>query len=246
MDGSGPAMMKFDSVKKAYGEIEVFRSVDLDIRSGVHCLVGRNGAGKTTLIRLGLGMTEPDAGVVRLFRENPWSSPRATRRVGVQFEADELLEFLTPMEFLNYCGVLYGLEPGSIRSRAASLLDRFEVPRRGRLCHELSTGNRRQLSLAAALLHEPEFLVLDEPFRGLDPVAVARLCRTLRCFAVGGRGVLLSSHRLELVREIADSAYLVADGAVVPWDTDGCTAFYEETDAVTAEEAKEARVANAS
>ncbi len=222
------AMLRLDSVDKSYGDLEVLSSVDLEIGAGVQCLVGRNGAGKTTLMRLGLGLTEPDAGTVRMFGQDPRLHPEAMARVGILLEEDELFDFLRPLEFLEYCAVLHGLKVGDARRRAVELLEALEVPTADRLCHQLSTGNRRQLALAAALLHEPELLILDEPFNGLDPVAVARLCRMLREFAAGGRGVLLSSHRLELVEEIADQVCFVADCAVTPWSPERVKDWYDE------------------
>ena len=179
-------MLWLDSVSKSYGDLEVLRSVDLQIGAGVQCLVGRNGAGKTTLMRLGLGLTEPSGGRARMFGFDPRLHPEIMTKVGILLEEDELFDFLRPLEFLDYCAALYGLDAGAARARAVDLLETLEVPTSGRLCHQLSTGNRRQLALAAALLHEPELLILDEPFSGLDPVAVARLCRMLRDFAAEG------------------------------------------------------------
>ena len=240
MGGDGMTMLWLDSVDKSYGDLEVLRSVNLEIGSGVQCLVGRNGAGKTTLMRLGLGLTEPNEGRVRMFGFDPHLQPEIMARVGILLEEDELFDFLRPLEFLDYCAALYGLDAGAARARAVDLLETLEVPTSGRLCHQLSTGNRRQLALAAALLHEPELLILDEPFSGLDPVAVARLCRMLRNFAADGRGVLLSSHRLELVEEIADQVYFVADCAVTPWSAERVKAWYDELRAVGAGERVEA------
>jgi len=165
-------MLCFDSVDKSYGDLEVLRSVNLEIGSGLQCLVGRNGAGKTTLMRLGPGLTEPNGGTVRMFGFDPRVHPEAMARAGILLEADQLFHFLRPLEFLDYCSALYGL--------------------------------------------------------GLDPVAVARLCRMLRDFAANGRGVLLSSHRLELVEEIADRVYFVADGAVTPWSPERVKTWYDE------------------
>lgn len=229
-------MLWLDSVDKSYGDLEVLRSVNLEIGAGVQCLVGRNGAGKTTLMRLGLGLTEPSAGTVRMFGYDPRLHPEVMARVGILLEEDELFDFLRPVEFLDYCAALYGLDAGEARTRAVDLLEAMEVPGSDRLCHQLSTGNRRQLALAAALLHEPELLILDEPFNGLDPVAVARLCRMLRNFAANGRGVLLSSHRLELVEEIADQVYFVADCAVTLWSPERVKAWYDELRVVSAGE----------
>ncbi|MCY3931809.1 MAG: ABC transporter ATP-binding protein [Acidobacteria bacterium] len=237
MGGDGvTTMLWLDSVDKSYGDLEVLRSVNLEIGAGVQCLVGRNGAGKTTLMRLGLGLTEPRAGTVRMFGYDPRLHPEVMARVGILLEEDELFDFLRPLEFLDYCAALYGLDAGKARTRAVDLLEAMEVPGSDRLCHQLSTGNRRQLALAAALLHEPELLILDEPFNGLDPVAVARLCRMLRNFAANGRGVLLSSHRLELVEEIADQVYFVADCAVTLWSPERVKAWYDELRVVSAGE----------
>ena len=93
-----------------------------------------------------------------MFGFDPRLHPEIMARVGILLEDDELFDFLRPLEFLDYCAALYGLDAGAARARAVDLLETLEVPTSGRLCHQLSTGNRRQLALAAALLHEPELL----------------------------------------------------------------------------------------
>jgi len=205
-------MLELRSVSKAWGATSVLDRVSLSVTSGLNFLVGRNGAGKTTLIRIALGLVSPDAGEVRLFGQNPLARPQAARDAGILLEKNELFEFLTPLEFLDYCAALRGLDGRSARTRALDLLEEFEVPPSDRLCRELSTGMARQVGLAAALLHQPKLLVLDEPFRGLDPLATDRLCGLLQRFAEGGGAALIASHRLSRIEEIADSVWILRNG----------------------------------
>ncbi len=200
---------------KDYGEIHAVRRVDLEVRSGeIYGFLGRNGAGKTTTIRMLLGLVRPSAGEISLFG----SSLRADRagvlrRIGYLVEGAAAYPNLTVRENLEMQRRLTGSPRGSVE-RAMSLV-RLEASA-GRRAGRLSLGNKQRLSLARALLHEPELLVLDEPANGLDPAGIVEIRGLLRRLAdEKGVTVFMSSHLLDEVEQLADRIGIVHEGLLV-------------------------------
>jgi len=183
--------------------------------------VGRNGSGKTTTMRITLGVLQPDAGSVR-WQGRPVDGA-ARRRFGYMPEERGLYPKMRVHEQLVYLARLRGTPKGVARSRATELLEVLEVvgdP--GARMETLSLGNQQRVQLAAALVHEPDVLVLDEPFSGLDPVGVDVLAGVLRRQArEGGVPVVFSSHQLELVERVCDEVVLIDHGRVVANGTIG-------------------------
>jgi ABC-2 type transport system ATP-binding protein len=176
--------------------------------------LGPNGAGKTTAMRTIFGLVEPDAGTV-LWNGLP-IGPAERLRFGYMPEERGLYPRMPVGEQLAYFGALHGLDDRGARAAADEWLDRLELGGRGEArLEELSHGNQQRAQLAASLLHEPELLVLDEPFAGLDPLAVKTLAAIIRDETARGAAVLFSSHQLDLVEDICEDVAIVDHGRVV-------------------------------
>ena len=180
--------------------------------------MGRNGAGKTTTMRIALGVLAPDAGVVR------WLGVpltfEARRRIGYMPEERGLYPKMHVAEQLAYLGELHGMTGAEAREAALGWLERFGLAdRRDAELQALSLGNQQRVQLAAALVFGPDVLVLDEPFAGLDPVAVDVMAGVLRERADAGVPVIFSSHELELVERLCDRVGIIDHGRMVACGT---------------------------
>jgi ABC-2 type transport system ATP-binding protein len=176
--------------------------------------LGPNGSGKTTAMRAVFGLVEPDAGAL-LWGGRPIGLTERLR-FGYMPEERGLYPRMPLREQLVYFGSLHGLTAAAARTAASEWLERLALAdRSGAKVEELSHGNQQRAQLAAALLHEPELLVLDEPFAGLDPLAVRTLAEVLRGEAARGAAVLFSSHQLELVEDVCEDVAIIDHGRVV-------------------------------
>jgi ABC-2 type transport system ATP-binding protein len=176
--------------------------------------LGPNGAGKTTAMRAVFGLVQVDSGEV-LWRGRPVRLEERLR-FGYMPEERGLYPRMPVREQLEYFGGLHGLDAGVSRAAARKWLDRLGLADRGEAkLEELSHGNQQRAQLAAALVHEPELLVLDEPFAGLDPLAVRTLAEVLRGEAARGAAVVFSSHQLELVENICEEVVIIDHGRIV-------------------------------
>lgn len=200
---------------KRFGEVTALDGVSLAVRPG-HVLgfLGPNGAGKTTAMRAIFGLVELDAGELTWAGRPVALSERL--RFGYMPEERGLYPRMALGEQLVYFGSLHGLSTGAARAAASKWLQRLGLAdRAGAHLEELSHGNQQRAQLAAALLHEPELLVLDEPFAGLDPLAVRTLAEVLRGEAARGAAVLFSSHQLDLVEHVCQDVAIIDHGRVV-------------------------------
>ena len=206
-------------ISKRYGDLVALENLTFDVRAGeLFGFVGRNGAGKTTTMRIALGVLAPDAGVVR------WLGVpltfEARRRIGYMPEERGLYPKMHVAEQLAYLGELHGMTGAEAREAALGWLDRFGLAdRRDADLQALSLGNQQRVQLAAALVFGPDVLVLDEPFAGLDPVAVDVMAGVLRERAEAGVPVIFSSHELELVERLCDRVGIVERGRMVACGT---------------------------
>jgi ABC-2 type transport system ATP-binding protein len=176
--------------------------------------LGPNGAGKTTAMRAVFGLVEVDSGEV-LWRGRPVRLEERLR-FGYMPEERGLYPRMPVREQLEYFGALHGLDADAARAAARKWLERLGLADRGEAkVEELSHGNQQRAQLAAALVHEPELLVLDEPFAGLDPIAVRTLAEVLRGEAARGAAVVFSSHQLELVEDICEEVVIIDHGRIV-------------------------------
>jgi ABC-2 type transport system ATP-binding protein len=217
----GARVLEIDSISKRYGDIAALEDLTFDVRAGeLFGFVGRNGAGKTTTMRIVLGVLSADAGEVR------WGGVpldfATRRRIGYMPEERGLYPRMRLLEQLVYLGELHGMAPGGARRAATAWLDRFGLAdRRDDELQALSHGNQQRMQLAAALVCTPEVLVLDEPFAGLDPVALDVMTGVLREQADAGVAVVFSSHELDLVERICDRVGIVDRGRLVASGTVG-------------------------
>ena len=208
-------MLTFGDACKRFGAVQALDGCSFSVERGrMLGFLGPNGAGKTTAMRAIFGLVTLDAGDVR------WDGQPAglveRLRFGYMPEERGLYPRMQVGEQLEYLAQLRGLSANAARTAASKWLDLLGLTDRARAkVEELSHGNQQRAQLAAALLHEPELLVLDEPFAGLDPVAVQMLAEVLRGEAARGAAVLFSSHQLELVEDICEEVTIIDHGRIV-------------------------------
>jgi ABC-2 type transport system ATP-binding protein len=216
-DDRPPALL-LAGLTKTFSENTAVDRVDLTVPAGSFFgLVGPNGAGKTTVLSMAVGLLRPDAGCSAVFGVDMWSDPvRAKALIGVLPDNLALPERLTGRELLTFLGQLRGLDPATITERTGELLDVMDLEHVERtLVVDYSTGMRKKIGLATALLHAPRLLVLDEPFEAVDPVSAVALKKILARFVAGGGSVVLSSHVMALVEQLCDTVAIMVEGKVV-------------------------------
>ncbi|WP_280679855.1 ATP-binding cassette domain-containing protein [Cryobacterium sp. CG_9.6] len=207
-------MLDIKGISKRYGSKPVLTDVSFTVGNGrLTGFVGANGAGKTTTMRIILGVLTPDTGTVLIDGVAVTNSDR--RRFGYMPEERGLYPKMKVGEQLVYLARLHGLSTASARANTRSLLEQLGLAERaGDLVQALSLGNQQRAQIAAALVHDPEFLVLDEPFSGLDPLAVEAVTTVLTDYAATGAPVLFSSHQLDIVERLCDDLVIIADGQI--------------------------------
>ena len=208
-------VLEIDRISKRYGEVVALDGMTFDVRAGeLFGFVGSNGAGKTTTMRIALGVLAADSGQVR------WNGEPITfetrRRIGYMPEERGLYPRMKVLDQLVYLAELHGMSTNAAHRSAETWIARLGLrDRRGDDVQQLSLGNQQRVQLAAALVHEPDVLVLDEPFSGLDPVAVDVMSTVLREKAASGVPVVFSSHQLDLVERLCDRVGIVRSGTLV-------------------------------
>ena len=208
-------MLDVTDLRHSYGERVALAGVELTVDAGeIVGLVGRNGAGKTTTMRSVMGILKPDAGT--LTWEGRPIGPAERLRFGYMPEERGLYAQMRVLDQVVYFARLHGLESATAQANARAWLEQLGLGERAeeRLI-ALSHGNQQRVQLAVALVHEPELLVLDEPFAGLDPEAVESLSDVLRARAASGVAVLFSSHQLELVERVCRRVVILEAGRVL-------------------------------
>ncbi|TWX37438.1 ABC transporter ATP-binding protein [Frigoribacterium sp. ACAM 257] len=213
-----PVVLSIKGIVKRYGTTVAVEGVDLDVRAGsFYGIVGPNGAGKTTTLSIVTGLLRPDAGSVSVLGSDVWDDPAAAKRaLGVLPDRLRLFDRLTGAQLLYYSATLRGLDGVTARKRSADLAAAFGLQDAlGRLVADYSVGMTKKIALAAAVIHSPRVLVLDEPFESVDPVSAATVTEVLQRYVAGGGTVLLSSHSMDLVERICDSVAVIVDGHVL-------------------------------
>ena len=208
-------MLELRDLARAYGDVVALDGVSFSVPAGqMFGFVGPNGAGKTTAMRIVLGVLEPDRGEVR-WRGRAVDFAMRTR-FGYMPEERGLYPKMRVRDQLVYLARLHGIEPSSAQRSAERWIERLGLTERaGDRVEQLSLGNQQRVQLAAALVHDPELLVLDEPFSGLDPVGVDVLSGVLADYAATGVPVVFSSHQLELVERLCEAVAIIKAGRLV-------------------------------
>ena len=198
-------------VSKWFGSVVAVNEVSLEVHPGITGLLGPNGAGKTTLLHMIVGLARPSDGEVKLLGEDVRNNPRLYRRVGVMSEHEAVYEFFTGREFVRFAARLHSLSPMEPAvDRAIEAVGLIDV--QDRQLGTYSRGMRQRMRLAAALVHDPEVLVLDEPLSGTDPRQRIEFQLLMRRLADEGRTILISSHILEEVEALAENILLMVSG----------------------------------
>ena len=208
-------MLELDGLTRRFGDLVALDDVSFSVAPGRMCgFVGPNGAGKTTAMRIVLGVLDPDAGAVRW---NGAPIDAATRsRFGYMPEERGLYPKMRVRDQLSYFAQLHGMEAAAAGSAADRWIERLGLEARAAdRVETLSLGNQQRVQLGVALVHQPEVLVLDEPFSGLDPVGVDVMSGVLRERADTGVPVVFSSHQLELVERLCEDVAIISSGRIV-------------------------------
>jgi ABC-2 type transport system ATP-binding protein len=207
--------VELEKVCKSYGKFVAVNDLSLSIeRGGIFGLLGPNGAGKTSTIRMMIGITVPDSGQVRMFGE-PFRRQHL-KRIGYLPETSGLYKKMKISEQLVLFGQLRGLSASDAGARAHRWCERMEiVDALDKKAEELSTGMQQKIQFIATLLHDPEFLIMDEPFSGLDPVNATLLKDVLLDLNKQGRTILFSTHRMDQVEKLCDTICLINRGEAV-------------------------------
>jgi ABC-2 type transport system ATP-binding protein len=203
---------------KRFDQKVAVADVDLDVpRGSMYGLVGPNGAGKTTSIRMMTGLLRPDGGQVVVAGLPVWPDPVPVKqRIGILLEDDELFSRLTAPELLEFLGLLRRMDPAVIHERSEELLGVLGLAdERSTLIVDFSHGMHKKVALAAALLHGPSVLFLDEPFEAVDPVSARAIRSLLDRHRGAGGTILMSSHVMELVEATCDRLAVIHQGRVV-------------------------------
>lgn len=209
------ARLEIQNLSKDYGELRALNNLSFTVESGeIFGFVGSNGAGKSTTMRIALGVLEATSGTV-LMDGKPIDFAGRTR-IGYMPEERGLYPKMKVGEQLIYLAQLHGMSKADATAAMENWTDRLGIStRRKDLVQALSLGNQQRVQLAAALIHNPDVLILDEPFSGLDPVAVDVMSKVLKERAQAGAPVIFSSHQLDLVERLCDRVGIIQAGSMV-------------------------------
>ena len=209
-NGAQPTIV-VDSVSRWFAGVVAVSDVSLVVEPGVTALLGPNGAGKTTLLRAIAGLTATSQGTVRIFGEPVRGNPGLYRRIGYMTEHESVYDFLTGRQFVELNARLHGI--GDLDAAVMRAIETVElVDAQDRKLRTYSRGMRQRMRLAATLVHDPPLLLLDEPLSGTDPVQRLHLQQVIRRLAAEGRTIVVSSHILEEVDQLADRIHLMVSG----------------------------------
>ncbi len=203
--------LTLSAVSRWYGNVVAVNDVSFEVGPGITGLLGPNGAGKTTLLHMMAGFLAPSAGTVQLDEMPTWRHPQLYRTVGFVPEREAVYPFLTARQFAVASAKLQGVEdPDAAAARAIEMVDLAAAA--DRAIGGYSKGMRQRAKVAAALVHDPRVLILDEPFNGMDPRQRLHMMDMLRAMAADGRTILFSSHILEEVERISDRVLVIVAG----------------------------------
>jgi ABC-2 type transport system ATP-binding protein len=204
--------LRIQDVSRWFGNVVAVNAVTMTIGPGVTGLLGPNGAGKTTLLHMMAGFLAPSSGTVTLDDAPTWRNQSIYRVLGLVPEREAIYDFLTGRQFVVACAELHRLrDPGAAAERALRIVD-MAGEAAGRRIDTYSKGMKQRMKMAAALVHDPAVLLLDEPFNGMDPRQRLHLMELLRRMGAEGRTLLFSSHILEEVEQVAQHIEVMVAG----------------------------------
>lgn len=209
-------MITLSRVSKSFGSHLVLDEISFSLSPGeIVGFVGANGSGKTTTMRVIMGLIASDSGVISVDGQSPRDNRKILRSLGYLPEERGLYMNEPLLSQLHFFGELQGLSQQSRDERIIQLLDQLEIGKyRETLMRELSLGNQQRAQIAVALMHAPCYLILDEPFSGLDPMGIESLLNILRAESARGVAILFSSHILAQVEEISDRVLVLSGGRI--------------------------------
>jgi ABC-2 type transport system ATP-binding protein len=207
---------------KRYGRKTAVENLSLSVRAGtMFGFLGPNGSGKSTTIGCLTGLLDVSGGQIEILGQKfDGDASPLKRRMGVMPETLGLFEPLRAHEFLLFVARMYGLDEATARRRVKELLDALELTDASKMLGEYSTGMRKRVSFAAAVIHTPDVLFLDEPFESIDPAGVSLMKQWLRRFVEQGRTVFMTSHVLETVERLCEEVAIIAAPGKLVWQGD--------------------------
>ncbi len=213
-----PPALSLRGLTKRFGNKVAVAGIDLDVPAGsFYGLVGPNGAGKTTSLSMATGLLRPDAGQVWVHGVDVWHQPLESKRLmGLLPDGVRLFDRLSGEQLVSYAGLLRGMDKDTVTARVKDLLAALDLSKdAGTLVVDYSAGMTKKIALAAALIHAPKLLVLDEPFESVDPVSAANIRDILHDYVNSGGTVIVSSHVMDLVQRMCDHVAVIAGGRVL-------------------------------
>ena len=213
-----PPALSIRGLAKRFGEKVAVDNINLDVPAGsFYGLVGPNGAGKTTTLSMATGLLRPDFGQVSVHGLDVWAQPlEAKKLMGLLPDGVRLFDRLSGEQLVTYAGLLRGMDKDTVALRVKDLLAALDLtPDAGTLVVDYSAGMTKKIALAAALIHAPRLLVLDEPFESVDPVSAANIRDILHDYVNSGGTVIVSSHVMDLVQRMCDHVAVIAGGKVL-------------------------------
>ena len=210
-------MIEINNIYKSYGKQKVLNGVDLQIKKEtIQALLGANGAGKSTLINIISGLLLSDKGEFHIDNEKITTDSYTYRsKIGYIFETPIYIEHFSAIEYLTFVAKMYKIPKSDYLSRITELIDFFELPKDNKRITQFSKGMQSKVSLAAALIHNPKYLILDEPFDGVDFVSVQNITKLFKQMAANGVTILITSHQYDVVADLCDNFALLKDGKII-------------------------------
>ena len=215
-------MIELKDLTKKYGDFQAVNHLNLSVKKGeVFGFIGPNGAGKTTTIKMMGGILAPTAGTVTIAGINMQKEPEnAKSKIGFIPDRPYLYEKLTGMEFLKFTADLYGVSAAAFQSRAFKILKKFSLDDWAQaLIESYSHGMKQRLIMSAALLHEPQVIIVDEPMVGLDPAAIIMVKDLFRSLAADGVTIFMSTHTLKFAEDTCDRIGVINKGRLIAMGT---------------------------
>ena len=209
-------LIELESVTKLYGRVIGVNDITLSLPKGAYGLLGPNGSGKSTLLNLMMGQLKPTRGKLRVLEQHPINNPDLSRKIGYCPGSEGLYSHVSGLDWVEFLQRLHGMQPSAAREAALRAMELVGMTgAMHRPVASYSRGMRQRTKIAQAIAHDPEFLILDEPFSGLDPIGRHEMTELLHEWIQRGRSLLLASHVLHEVESVTDSFMLICGGRLL-------------------------------